>query len=43
MMFSVRMDAPKSIDYHQFFCDAFYKLSYTDYLFILPIIMPLLS
>ena len=28
--------APESIDYHQFFHDAFYKLSYTDYLFSLP-------
>ena len=28
--------APESIDYHQFFRDAFYKLSYTDYLFSLP-------
>lgn len=28
--------APESIDYRQFFHDAFYKLSYTDYLFSLP-------
>ena len=28
--------APESIDYHRFFHDAFYGISYTDYLFSLP-------
>ena len=28
--------APEDIDYQQFFCDAFYGVSYTDYLFSLP-------
>ena len=28
--------APESIDYQRFFCDAFYGVSYTDYLFSLP-------
>ena len=31
----IRKD-PESIDYHKFFHDAFYGLSYTDYLFSLP-------
>ena len=31
----IRKD-PESIDYRRFFCDAFYGLSYTDYLFSLP-------
>jgi superfamily II DNA or RNA helicase len=28
--------APESVDYQRFFCDAFYGVSYTDYLFSLP-------
>lgn len=31
----IRKD-PESIDYDQFFCDTFYSVSYTDYLFSLP-------